>query len=117
MPMNINGDFITRFGARLPVPYMEKITVRDETIEIQLSFYIKPPNTEEINSDFYDDYLDSLNELKVSIVGVDDSVKTSASDTSYDIATNPVEFHTKYGPIDILPTGTEIGRASCRKSV
>ena len=82
MPMNINGDFVTRFGDRLPVPYMENITVRDNTFEIQLSFYIKPPNFEQIDADFYNDYLNSLQNLTVSIVTVADGKKSDGSDPS-----------------------------------
>ena len=108
MPMNIDGNFVTRFGDRLPVPYMEKITVRDASFEIQLSFYIKPPNLNEIDSGFYSDYLDSLNNLKVSIVTVADGVKESSIDaeSGYSVETNPEDFYRKYGPISIGPAGT-----------
>jgi hypothetical protein len=106
--MNIDGDFVTRFGDRLPVPYMEKITVRDDTFEIQVSFYIKPPNLDEIDSEFYDDYLDSLNDLKVSIVTVADGVKESSidSESGYSVETHSESFYSKYGPISIGSTGT-----------
>ena len=108
MPMNIDGDFVTRFGDRLPVPYMEKITVRDDAFEIQISFYIKPPNLDEIDSEFYDDYLDSLNDLKVSIVTVADGVKESSidSESGYSVETHSESFYSKYGPISIGSTGT-----------
>ncbi len=108
MPMNINGNFVTRFGNRLPVPYMEKIVVRDASFEIQISFYIKPPNLDEIDSGFYDEYLDSLNNLKVSIVTVADGIKESSIDarSGYSLESNPKEFKMKYGPVSIGPTGT-----------
>lgn len=106
--MNINGNFVTRFGNRLPVPYMEKIVVRDASFEIQISFYIKPPNLDEIDSGFYDEYLDSLNNLKVSIVTVADGIKESSIDarSGYSLESNPKEFKMKYGPVSIGPTGT-----------
>jgi len=108
MPMNIDGNFVTRFGDRLPVPYMEKIVIKDQTYEIQISFYIKPPNFEEINSYFYDQYINSLSELKVSIVSVIDGVKTDPTDplTALTPEIDYERYVKKYGPISHATTGT-----------
>tara|TARA_Y100001938_G_scaffold146136_1_gene224367 strand:+ start:8675 stop:12619 length:3945 start_codon:yes stop_codon:yes gene_type:complete len=108
--MNIDGDFVTRFGARLPVPYMEKIVIKNQSFEIQLSFYIKPPKNDELESNFYTDYINSLENLKVSIVTVADGVKTERYDsvTSLTVDDNYEEYTKKYGPISHTTTGTAL---------
>jgi len=114
--MNLDGNFMSRFGDRLPVPYMEKIVIRDASIEVQMSLYIKPPNEEEIDASFYTDYIESLASLNVSIVTVNDGLKTEKSDivdadgvdSGYSYEDETVRYFTKYGPISFSETGTGI---------
>ena len=54
--LNIDGNNLNKFGAKLPIPYLEKITVFDESISILLSFYIEGIQNEE-DSPLYQDYV------------------------------------------------------------
>ena len=107
MPMNIDGDFVTRFGARLPVPYMERIEVQNNQIDIQLSFYLKPPDDTDESYEFFEEYIKSLEDLTVSIVAVADGVKSTNSDTftGYSTEYESESFYQKYGPIEISDVG------------
>lgn len=110
MSININGDTIAKFGAKLPTPYMEKIWVRDTTIDIQLSFYFEeePGVAEEL----FREYLDSLSDLKYSVVAVIDSELPSMEQLEslmmphdsklYD----EEERYKKYGPVNLGSAGT-----------
>ena len=59
MSININGNDTSIFGGKLPTPYIEKIEVSDDKINIMLSFYIEGVVGEE-DSSLYLEYINSL---------------------------------------------------------
>ena len=109
--LNIDGNNLNKFGAKLPIPYLEKITVFDESISILLSFYIEGIQNEE-DSPLYQDYVASLATLKYSVVAVMDGELQAYSDSGFTVS-DPMLFdssdrYDKYGPVKLGSQGSQL---------
>ena len=105
MLVNLNGNIVNRFGDRFPVPFMEKIKVSDDSIEINLSLYFMKDNADE-GDVLWNEYINSLSDLQYSIVMVPDFVAGANGYDPYGLSSE--ELMLKYGPIDFNNTETNL---------
>ena len=94
MLINLNGNIVNRFGDRFPVPFMEKIKVSDDSIEINLSLYFMKDNADE-GDVLWNEYINSLSDLQYSIVMVPDFVAGANGYDAYGLSSE--ELMLKYG--------------------
>lgn len=99
MPININGNVINRFGDRLPVPYLDNITIYNNELHLRLSIYFENIVNEE-SSTFFSEYLESMSQLNYVIQIIMDGKLSETSDIYIPAATDDATpYYDKYGPI------------------
>ena len=87
MPININGNVINRFGDRLPVPYLDNITIYNNELHLRLSIYFENIVNEE-SSTFFSEYLESMSQLNYVIQIIMDGKLSETSDIYIPAATD-----------------------------